>query len=223
MSEPTVADLFAAGLDRHLALGATLTEADGAVRTAACPEWSVRDVYSHLAGLCADILDGRTDGAGTDPWTARQVAERADRSLADNLAELAEKGPTVVEVLRSFPVERVAVDQWTHEQDVRGALGRPGSRDVPVVAWALPLASRAVGDHRRDRGEPALRVDGSSGSWVLGDGDPAATIAADDFDLLRAYLGRRSPGQVQGWVVDGDPAAVGCVALFGPRTDPLVE
>jgi len=223
VSEHTVADLFAAGLDRHLALAGTLSEADGAVPTAACPLWTVKDVYSHLAGLCADILDGRTDGAATDPWTARQVAERADRSLADNVAELAAKGPAIVEVLRTFPVERVVVDQWTHEQDVRGALGRPGSRDVPAVAWALDLVAGPIGEQRTARGEPALRVDGSSGTWVLGDGDPEATIRADDFDLLRAYLGRRSAEQVGGWLVDGDPSAVGTVALFGPRTDPLVE
>ena len=94
---------------------------------------------------------------------------------------------------------------------------------MPVIGWAVALASSPVGDVRTKRGDGAVRVEATTGAWTLGDGEPVATIRTDDFELLRAYLGRRSPDQVASWVVDGDPAAVGTIALFGPRPDPLVE
>jgi uncharacterized protein (TIGR03083 family) len=218
-----VADLYAAGLERHLALASELTEEDGERVTAACPEWRVKDVYAHLAGLCADVLEGNVEGAGTDPWTGRQVAERTDRTLAENVAELRERGPQLVEALRAFPVERIVIDQWTHEQDVRGTVGKPGSRDVPVAAFAVGLMAKGLDEGRRQQGMPAVRVETTSGTFTLGEGEPVATMKTDDFELIRAVLGRRSPAQVRAMVIDGDPGAFDGLALFGPRTDDLHE
>lgn len=224
MSELTIPDLYAEGLERVLALGRSLTEADGDVPTAACPGWTVRDVFAHLAGAPADILAGRVEGAPGDEWTGRQVDERRDRTLTENVDELAELGPKLVEALATFPIPQMPIDQWIHEQDVRGALGKPGSRDVPVVGWALAAVTKGVGQKRTEGGEPALRVEGDSGTWTLGEGEPVATVKASDFDLLRAFLGRRSPAQVRAWVVDGDPGPVlGTYAVFGPCGEALVE
>lgn len=224
MNELTVADLYAAGLERHLALAAELTDADGELPTAACPLWRVKDVYAHLAGACADVLEGRVEGAGSDEWTGRQVAERRDRSLSDNVAEYAERGPALVEALRGFPIERLAIDQWTHEQDVRGAVGRQGSREEPVVAWAVGLIMSGQDAARRKRGRPALEVEGTSGTWAVGEGDPAASIRASDFELVRGALGRRSPSQLRSWMAPGgDPKALDGFAIFGPRDTDLVE
>ena len=33
---------------------------------------------------------------------------------------------------------RLFIDQWTHEQDLRGALGVPGGLDSPIVARSAP-------------------------------------------------------------------------------------
>lgn len=223
MSELTVADLYAEGLDRVLALGSELADADADVRTAACPEWTVRDVFAHLAAIPTDAMAGRIEGSGTDPWTARQVEERRGRTLAENLAELAEAGPRFVEALRDFPVDRVVIDQWTHEQDVRGALGRPGSRDVAAVAWTVEQVMSRFDAGRRKHGLVPLRFEVTSGTWTVGEGAPVATVRTTDFELLRGLLGRRSPAQVRSWVVDGDRDAVDGLAFFGPRDDDLVE
>jgi len=48
----------------------------------ATPSWTVKDLAAHLAGVTADILDGRLDGVATDTWTDRQVAERKDPGLS---------------------------------------------------------------------------------------------------------------------------------------------
>jgi uncharacterized protein (TIGR03083 family) len=221
---PTVAELYAAGHERLLVLAADLTEADGNVAVPACPGWTVRDVFAHLAGLATDVLAGRVDGAGTDPWTAEQVAERSSRTLADNVAELAQAGPKLVEALEAFPAERIAIDQWTHEQDVRGALGRSGSRDVPLVGWALDLAIGGRNPGWGERGLPAVRING----WQLGEGEPVATFETTDFDLARALTGRRSAAQWRSWARPGsDPAAVEIVVAripaFPARPDDLAE
>ena len=66
-------------------------------RVPACPQWTVREVAAHLAGVCDDMLEGRLDGVATDGWTAAQVEARADRSLDEILDEWAEVGPRVEE------------------------------------------------------------------------------------------------------------------------------
>ena len=70
-----------------------LTDDDGERRTAACPEWRVKDVYAHLAGLCADVVEGRIDGAGIDEWTGRQVEARKDRHARRERRRAARAGP----------------------------------------------------------------------------------------------------------------------------------
>jgi uncharacterized protein (TIGR03083 family) len=223
MGDTTVADLYAAGLERHLALADELTDEDAELPTPACPEWRVKDVYAHLAGLCSDVVEGRVEGAGTDEWTGRQVEARRDLPFADIVAELRERGPQLVEALRAFPIERIVIDQWIHEQDVRAAVGRPGNRDVPVVPWAVGLMVDGLDKRWRKEGRPPVRVETTSATFTMGEGEPVATLQTDDFELMRAVLGRRSPAQVRAMVVDGDPSAVDGLAVFGPRTDDLVE
>jgi uncharacterized protein (TIGR03083 family) len=223
MGDTTVADLYAAGLERHLALADELTDEDAELPTPACPEWRVKDVYAHLAGLCSDVVEGRVEGAGTDEWTGRQVEARRDVPFADIVAELRERGPQLVEALRAFPIERIVIDQWIHEQDVRAAVGRPGNRDVPVVPWAVGLMVDGLDKRWRKEGRPPVRVETTSATFTMGEGEPVATLQTDDFELMRAVLGRRSPAQVRAMVVDGDASAVDGLAVFGPRTDDLVE
>jgi hypothetical protein len=53
-----------------------------------------------------------------------------------------------------------------------------------------------------------VRVVGSSGEWLLGEGEPTLTLTASDFELARALVGRRSRDEFlrMGW--DGDASAV---------------
>src|SRR3954454_8741690 len=164
-----------------------------------------------MAGVPADALAGRLEGVATDPWTARQVEERRDRSLKEICAELAELGPQMDEVIAAVGEAmdpRLFVDQWTHEQDVRGTLGHPGARDVPVVGFTVDRLLGLMGEGWADRGLPTVRIAGSSGEWLLGDGAPALTLQTSDYELARALVGRRSRNEFlnMGW--DGDASAV---------------
>ena len=79
----------------------------------------------------------------TPPWTAKHVADRADHTLNEILAEWAESGPKLEEALRAIGdkgTERIVADQWSHEQDIRGALGKPGA----ATCRASPSPSTTV-------------------------------------------------------------------------------
>ena len=199
------------GRERVLELAADLDDDAASTVVRACPQWTVKDVYAHMAGVPADILAGRLEGVATDPWTARQVAERAERSLKEICAELVEVGPAFDEVLTSFGDAmdpRLFIDQWSHEQDVRGTLQRPGGRDVPIVGW---IVNGLVGFPQESwgaRGLPTVRIVGSTGEWLLGDGAPALTLTTSDFELARVLVGRRSRDEFlrMGW--DGDASGV---------------
>src|SRR5260370_964850 len=54
---------------------------------------SVHDVVAHLAGTVTDVLGGRLDGVGSDPWTAAQVGTRRDMPIAALVGVCAFEGP----------------------------------------------------------------------------------------------------------------------------------
>jgi hypothetical protein len=85
----------------------------------------------------------------------------------------------------------LVIDVTSHEHDVRGAVGRPGHRDAPAVAYALESVVETLAAWW-PAGLPAVRLAGDSGAWTLGAGAPAASLRASDFELLRAVMGRRS-------------------------------
>lgn len=217
---------YRAARERLTALAATLTDRDAATPVPACPGWTVKDVYAHLAGVCADSAAGNLEGAPGDAWTARQVEARRGRSLGEVVAEWNAVAPALEAFLATgtgFTVTMALVDVWTHEQDVRGALGRPGGRDVELVPVLLDRSIAAFASSWAAKGLPPARVAGSTREWNLGDGDAAATLRASDFELLRIFLGRRSRAQVLArWEGDGR-AFVDALCFFRPAGDDIVE
>src|SRR5437764_15255999 len=51
------------------------------------PGWTVHDVLAHLAAIPTDGLAGRIAGVPTEEFTAGQIAERRDRTVAALLDE----------------------------------------------------------------------------------------------------------------------------------------
>ncbi len=219
-----IAGYYREGLERLLAVAAPLSETQAAIPVPACPDWTVKDVYSHQAGVADDVLAGRLDdGVATDPWTAAQVEARRGHSFSDVVAELDEKGHRFAEALAQFgdaADPRVVMDQWTHEQDVRGALGTPGGTDLPVLGWMLERLTKGFGRGWAEAGRPPVRVVGTSGEWLLGEGEPGATLRASDAELARIMIGRRSRRQALAcWEGDGEPFVDHLVAFSFSRID----
>jgi uncharacterized protein (TIGR03083 family) len=155
--------------------------------TAACPGWRVRDVIAHLSGLATDIASGNIDGAATDAWTAAQVDARRGLSVGDLLDESDDVGPRLAAFVDDFPGRygaQVTADIAVHEQDIRGALGRPAVRDSAGVAHCLDfLLETFVAPGARALGVPALQIRAGAHVTIVGgyddpSGDPTAAIQA---------------------------------------------
>jgi len=132
-------------------------------RPTACPGWTVKDQVSHVVSVESALL-GRPDPAvevpayehvrsdfgralegGVELRRSRSGAEvvaELQRVLAERVGRLRDPSLSLDDLvdsplgrrpLRSALRTRI-VDVWTHEQDIREALGRPGNLDSPAAA-----------------------------------------------------------------------------------------
>ena len=192
----------------------------------ATPEWTVRHLLAHLAGVTTDIVQGNLDGVGTDPWTAQQVAARRDRSVEELLAEWNEQGPVVESMADEFgrAAGRLVSDAAAHEHDIRGALGAPGARDSDAIALSFAYIGDTLGGELDRAGMGALRVRHGDEQSTFGTDTPMATLRTTRFEFVRALTGRRSLRQIAAYDWDGDVEPDRLVlGIFAARSDDLVE
>lgn len=168
----------------------------------ATPLWRVRDVVAHLAGAATDIVKGNVEGAATDSWTAKQVADRQGRPIDELLDEWA---TSAGHFEANLPTELLAYDVLTHEWDLRGAVGEPGDKASDEIEWATQKFVSFIGHGVRRAELPALRITAGTDEWLLGEGEPGATLATDPFEIFRFAIGRRSEAQIRGYDWTGDP------------------
>jgi uncharacterized protein (TIGR03083 family) len=220
MSDVDVGVVYAAGRERVVELVGGLTAEAASTPVPACPEWRVHDLLAHVAGVCSDVLAGRLDGAGTDPWTEAQVAARRDRDLGEIVAEWNETAPQVEAIAKDFGP---AGKQWvfdfaSHEQDLRGALAAPGARSSDAWWIELEFITPAFHAGAAARDLAPVRIVTGDREWVAAGTAPVETLTVDPFELGRALTGRRSADQIRafGWSTDPEPY-LGAFE-FGPFT-----
>lgn len=209
-----IAELYRNGRLRITELVGSLDATDRERRAPACPEWTVHDIVAHVTGVVDDALAGRLDGVATDPWTSAQVERSRDIPTADLLARWGEQAVTFERL--PLPPEAV-VDLATHEQDIRGAVDRPGARDSEELTWAFDrVAERTV------ERLPGLRIEVDGAAF--GPDDAPTTLRGERYELFRALLGRRSAAQISrlDWS-DGPPERIDELPLFGPAAADLIE
>lgn len=199
---------------RLLVLGRSLNEEQGELTVAATPAWSVKDAYSHLTGSAADLLSGNLDGVTTDPWTEAQVTARRDRTLGEVVEEMESLGEDMDSVIQGLGDAigiRLFIDQWSHEQDIRGTVGIAGGVDSPIVAKASTGMAKGWVSSAAKAGLPALGVQ-MDGNHYAGRGidvDPLVTVSVDSYEAVRIGVGRRSAKQLEAldWAGTDDPSA----------------
>ncbi len=170
-------------------------------RVPACPDWTVRDLLSHVIGLGVDVVAGDEPDDHNEAWTARQVESRRSHDVATLLAEWRDLTPAMQRYLQDVS-PRPLNDLVIHEQDLRGALGVSGGRDTDGLA---AVRERMLGRFApRTAGLPVIVLDGGTWSWRSGTDDAAVVVRAPAFDLDRALTARRSARQLRGWTVHGD-------------------
>ncbi|XRQ04759.1 maleylpyruvate isomerase family mycothiol-dependent enzyme [Actinomadura welshii] len=224
-----------------LALAGTLAEADWE-RPTECPGWTVKDQVSHLVGIELDLLGEPSPDLDVPEFdhVRNDLGRRVEKSVhvrrpvpgPEVAAELADALERRLAQLPGIDPERIvtlpdgtegtyarlmkvrAMDCWTHEQDIRRAVGRPGNLDGPaahcfweVLSRGLPIvvARRAKAGPGRTvafkiSGPPDFHVavhvdDDGRGSWAE-PGEPDAELAMDWETYVRLTAGRCTPEAV---------------------------
>ena len=260
---PALVEAFAqtAGAILGLARGCS---ADDLAQPTDCPGWTVHDQIAHVAGV-ESLLDGRKDPRIELPpyehiknevgrrveyavqvrrgRTGAELVAELEDVLAERLAML--RGPAMTDstiIAGPFGPDQATTvllyrifDVWTHEQDIRVALGRPGDLDsrsarvcVDSVLTLLPkVVAKGAG---LDPGHPVvLEVTGpvTAREGVLVELDdqgrargraisgpertgqalahPATTISLSTEALMRRAAGRRPVSETE-YHVEGDDA-----------------
>jgi uncharacterized protein (TIGR03083 family) len=208
-----------------------------------CPGWTVKDQLSHLADYEARAVGrpaaqhdpgplphvknemGRANEIGVGARrgtpgaevliefrqvTAERLAGLRRLTEQDLRAEtVTPAGPGTVADLLTLRV----MDSWTHEQDIRRAVGRPGHTDGPAVEESLGHLTRflpyvvgkraAAPDGSKvvfrigGRDPVAVEVTGGRGRPAAGPGDPTVTLTIP-VPAFAALVGGRTdvPGDV---------------------------
>jgi uncharacterized protein (TIGR03083 family) len=188
------AELYRANVDAVTSLAEGLDEDQLATRVPATPEWTVREVLAHLAGSPSDALSGRMDGAPGPEWTSRHVAERAERSTAELVAEIRGLVDDVVLTLEGNDRPALVWNVAVHHADLHEALGKgrpPTEMWQPVVDAMRPSLAESA---------PAF-------------------AEVPDYELFRAFFSRRSRSQTAAWDTGLDQETLDGLSIFGPRDD----
>jgi hypothetical protein len=161
-------------------------------------------VVAHLTGVAQDIDALNLEKKGTGPWADAQVARLGGHRI-DDLLDLWGQSLDSVSANLAFASDagvcQLVFDTLTHEHDIRGALGQPGSRAGDLAFKAALGFVTTMGDQFIRQAElPALRLSTPTiGSVQLGDPHTArcyVELSISDFETLRAFGGRRSIGQL---------------------------
>ncbi|MGK2950301.1 MAG: maleylpyruvate isomerase family mycothiol-dependent enzyme [Acidimicrobiales bacterium] len=212
-------EIYLVSRTRLLDLAPELTPDELAAPLLPTPPWTVLDGYRHLAGVCTDVLDGQLPPPGDDAaWAAAQLAARADWSVDEVCAEWADRGPELDEVVAEAgrSMGFVALDCWTHEQDLRAAVGVGALHDDELIPGVLDLALGAFGRRYSKGGGPRLRLVVDGEERTIGVGEVGATLTTTPYELLRTIFGRRSQAQIAAadWSGPAVPDAQAAIHLF---------
>jgi uncharacterized protein (TIGR03083 family) len=196
-------------------------DSDAEQRVPACPGWAVRDVLSHLLGVCEDWQRGRFDRYASEAWTAAHVARHegaAPGELLDAWGRCLEGFAAVTSSpFGGTPGRWAFGDAIIHEADLRGALGIGPMPEEPLHLALVGMMARW---HDLLRQATCLRIQVRSadgGEWLVGTADTAGTDAdaravleleVTAHELFRGLAGRRTREQVRAWRWSDDPEPV---------------
>lgn len=243
---PKSASLFREGRKKVSDLVRGLTEDELSRPVPATPGWSTRDIICHLAGDAACLIKGDFPEAYfaafgepsvvpvLNAWTASHIADREDLPIEEVLQEWDRSSVTVERMMRGeepwpdrvpiFTDRVLLTDLGVHEQDIYGALGIVRDRDNPLIRVATAGYVASIGFRLMAAGLPPLEVSAGDSVRQTHEGEPAARVAGDRFEMFRMLSGRRSPDQVRALEWTGDPEPyIRYLYPYGIREEALIE
>ncbi|RLE25034.1 MAG: hypothetical protein DRJ50_03675 [Actinobacteria bacterium] len=222
-----ISELYIEAYESFVEFARTLSDDEWSTAMQCTPEWTVREVLSHVAGIPDDGLAGRLDGFPGEPWTAAQIERNRDCSIVELFDRWDVQASEFAAAIEAMGEPRPAFDCHTHEHDIRHAIGRPGNRDTNIVdtagtgfadGFTTPFAVTIEFEDGRSF---------SSGGEADTDSLGVTLRGVTPFDLFRSRLGRRTRDQVRGldWVgADEDiDLVIDDWFVFGPSEIPIDE
>lgn len=191
---------------RMQALATELTDQDASRVVGACPEWTVKDLFSHVTGIATDLGSGKRPSGDTQAWVDAQVADRRSRSLASVVEEWNANAPAFEAMIDAAPqaLWTLTYDTVVHEHDLFTAVGRRGDRTSTGVARSAVLGLKLVKGDLRSKGLGAFRAVIDGEEHVVGEGDPTLTLTATAFETLRLLGSRRTMAEMRAAHFEGD-------------------
>lgn len=173
---------------------------------AACPAWSVKDLFSHVTGIAVDLGAGNSPKGDTQAWVDRQVEERRNRPLSDVVDEWTRAAGGFESMIEAAPAQLwgLTYDTVVHEHDLRAAVGRPGARDSEGVKVAAELGLNLVKGDLARAGLPAVRISVDGHEHVVGNGEPELFWNGSAFECLRLLGSRRTAEEMSRAGFTGD-------------------
>jgi uncharacterized protein (TIGR03083 family) len=219
-----VGTVYGACRERLSALVRGLDEAQAATVVPATPAWTVHDAVAHLVGITADLNAGNLDGIGSDPWTEAQVESRRGMSMGELIAEWTAAAPQFeasITAVGGVVAAAAVADIWNHEQDIRGALNIEGGHDPAAEKLAIEGYAALRKGTLDAAGLPPLRLRAGVDEWTIGEGEPAATVTTEPFEIARLICIRRTAEEARAYQWEGDAEPyVQVLTADGPR-EPL--
>jgi uncharacterized protein (TIGR03083 family) len=197
---------YAACRGRVRELLGALTEEQANTIVPACPDWTVRNLSAHLAGVARALVERDLPTGDVQVWVDAHVSGRADRSVDSLLDEWDEFGPAFEAMIVTRP-ERTGgllYDVVAHEHDAASALGMRADRSAPGVSLSLDIMAGLIHADLAKAGLPAVRFSDGTRAWEVGEGPVEFTMEADTFTLMRALGSRRSLAQLRSIDHQGD-------------------
>lgn len=173
----------------------------------ATPDWRVRDVLAHVAGLTEDLNAGNFGPGDPDAFTRAQVERHRGSPIDDVISMWDREAPAFEDGLRLFGYQvgnHFVGDLFIHFVDVCAATQRAVERESLAMwvslDWYLDSFEEAVDELQLG----ALEIVTSPERRVIGHDEVVATVTAEPFEILRACAGRRSMEQVTAFAWTGD-------------------
>ena len=192
--------------ERMQQLATDIDDAAASTVVAACPAWTVKDLFAHVTGIAVDLGSGNSPKGDTQAWVDRQVDERRPRSLSSIVDEWSQAAPRFEAMIEAAPPQLwgLTYDTVVHEHDLRAAIARPGARDSEGVRVAAELGLNLVKGDLAKAGLPAVRVSFGGREYVVGKGDPELSWSGSAFECLRLLGSRRTADEMRAAGFEGD-------------------
>ncbi len=214
-------DLYAAGRTDLIGQLRSLDADQAATIVPTCPDWTVKDVAAHLSGLVTEALSDVPPPYGSPEATARQVGDRADKTLAEICDEWEANGPAFAEHAIGEPAFATALvaDLAVHHHDIAEALDLPIDEKTPGTIAAAERYLEILQERAADKLDIALTVElVDAGVRPASAGSRQLTLTVSPVDFLRNVTGRRTQADAKALDWTGDPTDLLATAFYQYQT-----